>query len=316
MLALGTLSLVINHDWNSLLWCLIIFEIAAIPSVTGYYDGVIPILIKLFIVSAFYFYLKNIYQNTNYVKYIYLVILLIAIITVINPFYELYPGRNNGIRFLLEYEIYRQRLGFPSAISLGILLLIGVALISKKNYYLYNKFLELTIVLSAIIFTQTTIAILVAIIIVFYKNRFAMLSLALLISIVGILFFLDDYNYGSLSARWNNVLSLINAIDFSFNGFMSLNFMEYKGILDQNDISFQLKLIFELGVIGVIFQLFIFIICLKKELIFPWFIVNIILLTADKFSDMWIIFLIFISLSKYCRHHIGRKTSPQYNILK
>ena len=58
---------------------------------------------------------------------------------------------------------------------------------------------------------------------------------------------LDDYNYGSISVRWNNVLSLINAIDFSFNGFMSLNFIKYKGILDQNDISFQLKLIYELG---------------------------------------------------------------------
>ena len=34
-----------------------------------------------------------------------------------------------------------------------------------------------------------------------------------------------------------------------------INFLKYDGIKDQNDISFQLKLIFELGVIGVVFQL-------------------------------------------------------------
>ena len=44
ILVLGLLSLVIYRDWNSLLWCLFVFQIAAIPSVIGYYEGVISIL--------------------------------------------------------------------------------------------------------------------------------------------------------------------------------------------------------------------------------------------------------------------------------
>ena len=130
-----------------------------------------------------------------------------------------------------------------------------------------------------------------------------------------------------MNARWKNILSILNAIDLSFDGFMSLTlkyvhnqnmyefFIERTGITDLNDISFQLKLIYELGLFGVGFQLFLFLLCLKEKLIFPWFIANFILLTADKFSEMWIIFIIFISLSKYCppKIHIKRRQSIKNN---
>ena len=93
-----------------------------------YQNNLVLIYTKTILLFLFYLFLKKSNYQTLKTVFYYL-ILIMSLIIIINPFYEIYPSRSLGSHRIFYFE--RQSLGFQSAISLSIFLLIGLT-IEKK----------------------------------------------------------------------------------------------------------------------------------------------------------------------------------------
>ena len=65
----------------------------------------------------------------------------------------------------------------------------------------------------------------------------------------------------------------------SYNGFRSLDYEIIPKIKDQNDIPYQIELVYELSYIGIIIQIIFFIFSIKNNNLFGWIFINYLFLT-------------------------------------
>ena len=110
---------------------LILISILLLINFFMYQNNLVLIYTKTILFFLFYLFLKKSNYQTLKTVFYYL-ILIMSLIIIINPFYEIYPSKSLGSHRIFYFE--RQSLGFGSAISLSIFLLIGLTL--EKKFYL------------------------------------------------------------------------------------------------------------------------------------------------------------------------------------
>ena len=143
-----------------------------------YQNNLVSIYTKTILFILFYLFLKK--SNYQTLKTIfYYLILIMSLIIIINPFYEIYPSHSSGSHRFFYFG--RQSLGFQSAISLSIFLLIGLT-IEKK---ILSHRIEQIIIITAIIFTQSTIAML-GILLLLFRKYYLLVLIFILISTIGL----------------------------------------------------------------------------------------------------------------------------------
>ena len=136
------------------------------------------------------------------------------------------------------------------------------------------------------------------ILLLLFRKYYLLMLIFILVSTIGLFF----VNYGSVAIRFENIISILNNIDMSFNGFRSLDYEIIPGIKDQNDIPYQFELVYELSYIGIILQIIFFIFSIKNNNLFGWIFINYLFLTYDAFFDFWILILIYFFLEKQKKH--------------
>jgi hypothetical protein len=247
-------------------------------------------------------------------KNIRILYILLATIGTINFFitsYEVIQGENifgmssnnaHGARYF--FSATRARMSFGDTIAFGVFQFLCLYSATKLKTYL--KYFVMFLITISILYTQSYTSLLSAIVYLFRRH----LHYLGLLVILSVMFFSNNFSVGSIPVRINNFIEALKGIaSWDIDKLLfghGLGLSRYTGLTgaidyelpDYNDFTYYLMIVHEMGIIGLVGFLFVFV-CFILKYTTSWDQLVLLLLIAtsilsfEYFAYFWIFAILF-----------------------